>query len=115
MPSQFTGHFLFLPSLDNWQARQETENDARMGEGPSREKLAVVGEIPGWPAISMWGDLAKFMEQLRLMQVYRDTMETPKDLLNTLTKEVARQKGGVGGGAKVSDLLQLLHGLCYAL
>ena len=83
-------------------------------KGPSREKLAVVGEIPGWPAISTWGDLAKFMEQFRLMQVYRDTMETPKDLLNTLTKEVAKQKWR-GGGAKVSDLLQLLHGLCYAL
>ena len=80
-------------------------------KGPSRGKLAVMGEIPGWLAISMWGDLAKFMEQFRLMQVYRDTMETPEDLLNTLTKEVGKQKLG----AKVSNLLQLLNGLCYAL
>lgn len=78
---------------------------------PSRGKLAVVGEIPGWLAISMWGDLAKLMEQFRLMQVYRDTMETAEDLLNTLTKEVAKQKLG----AKVSNPLQLLHGLCYEL
>lgn len=67
VPSQFGGHFAFPPSSDTWQANKETENTA-VGKGVVLgESLCWVGEIPGWPATSMWADLARFMQGFGLL------------------------------------------------
>jgi len=52
-----------------------------MGEKPS-----FVREIPGWPAISMWGDLARFSEHFRPAGEYGDALRTSEGSLDILSK-----------------------------
>ena len=63
-----------------WQASQETKEIPVSIKTMEGGKGRSAGEIPGWPASSMWRPVAASLDGWGPTHEYRDTRKTPKVL-----------------------------------